>query len=129
MKWILVGIVCACAVAALAIASFFCGSKTLEVELELKWTLSEGKYQQIPVNVGDILYGDGNVEVRIEELGEEKREGEAPNITITRTARGVVLRGEENVREGMSLRISKEGFVAIPEACAPLIRVERLIWK
>ena len=41
MKWILVGIVCACAVAALAIASFFCGSKTLEVELELKWTLSE----------------------------------------------------------------------------------------
>jgi len=129
MKWILVGIACACVVAALAIASFFCGSKTLEVELELKWTLSEGKYQQIPVKVGDILYGDDNVEVKIEELGEEKREGKAPNITITRKARGVVLRGAENVREGMSLRISKEGFVAIPEACAPLVRVERLIWK
>ena len=79
--------------------------------------------------IRDSLYGDDNVEVRIEELGEEKREGEFPNITITRTARGVVLRGEENVREGMSLRLSKEGFVAIPEACAPLVKVERLIWK
>gem|GEM_PF-2619988 len=94
----------------------------MEVELELRWMFSEGKYIPMNITVGDVVYGDG-VEVKIIELSDERREGEEPNIIITRTARGVVLRGEDVIRENMELHVLRNGVV-IPEICIPAIKVK-----
>lgn len=96
-----------------------------EVELRIEWLITEGKYSPINVSVGDILYGKGGeVQIKIGEVEEKKRESHH----IMKRAKGAVMKGREEVEEGMKLYLveNPKELITIPEASVPSIEVVKI---
>lgn len=99
-----------------------------EVELRIEWTITEGKYYLINVSAGDILYGrNGTVQVKIEEISAVKEGHEEKQII--RYAKGVVLKGGNEVEVGMKLYLveNPKELITIPEASAPSIEIIKIV--